>query len=206
MTTNSAGLARLIQWNQEDRSGFLEYEGMRLLLHAHDFVRLKRQIRVGDDIRFTVGVDTDGKACAKNARHAEKGLKLVNLLLLTALLVVPVRAIEQLGQSHDLRLLLGGAAVVGLLTFLVYWEDKRRMRAAGWRVPANTMHVMELIGGWPAAYLAQRLLGHQRGRFSYQLTFWLIVALYQFVALDYLRGWPLCKAAQQGYERVVHRR
>ena len=206
MPRKSTCIARLSEWNQENGSGFLEHDGKRLLLHAHDFVVLKRRIRVGDEIRFTVGIDSDGKACAKNARHADKGLKPLNLLLLAALLVAPGLALRLFARTNDLRLIVGAGAVISLLTFLVYWEDKRRMRAARWRVPANTMHFMELIGGWPAAYLAQRLLRHKRGRFSYQLTFWLIVGLHQFVAVDYLCGWPLLKAAHQGYEQVMKRK
>jgi uncharacterized membrane protein YsdA (DUF1294 family) len=203
MSRNPTCFARLVEWSPEKGYGFLEYEGKRLTLHAHDFTGVNRRVQVGDEILFTVGTDNDGRRCAKNARHAGNGFRLINLLILTALLVVPVQAIQRLGQAHDYRIIWGSVAFVFILTLVIYWEDKRRARAGGWRVPENTMHLLELIGGWPAAYLAQGLFRHKRGKFSYQLTFWLIVGLYQFVAIDYLRGWPLITVARQGVAQVM---
>jgi uncharacterized membrane protein YsdA (DUF1294 family)/cold shock CspA family protein len=203
MSNTRTYIAPIVEWNQEKGFGFLEYEGKRLLLHAYEFKTLTRRVQVGDDILFNLGTDNDSRQCAKNARHAENGLKCLHLLLLAALLVAPGLAIQRFALTHNLRLILGIAAFVLGLTYLMYWEDKRRARVAGWRVPENTMHFMELIGGWPAAYLAQCVLRHKRSKFSYRLTFWLIVALYQFVAVDYLRGWPLLQDARHGLEHVM---
>ena len=203
MPSNRTYIAPIVEWNQEKGFGFVELEGKRILLHAYDFKALTRRVQLGDDILFTLGTDNDSRQCAKTARHAENGLNFLHLLILAALLVAPGLAIQRFALTHSLRLILGIAAFVLGLTYLMYWEDKRRARVAGWRVPENTMHFMELIGGWPAAYLAQRILRHKRSKFSYRLTFWLIVALYQFVAVDYLRGWPLLEVARQGYNNVM---
>jgi uncharacterized membrane protein YsdA (DUF1294 family) len=203
MSRNRTYIAPIVEWHQEKGFGFVEHEGKRLLLHAYDFKVLSRRVQVGDDILFTLGTDNDSRQCAKSARHADNGLNFLHLLLLATLLVAPGLAIQRFALTHNLRIILGIAAFVLGLTYLMYWEDKRRARVAGWRVPENTMHFMELIGGWPAAYLAQRVLRHKRSKFSYRLTFWLIVALHQFVAVDYLRGWPLLKEARQGLEQVM---
>ena len=53
------------------------------------------------------------------------------------------------------------------------------------------LHLAELLGGWPAAFVAQRALRHKISKTSYQATFWLIVALHQGVALDFLWDWQI---------------
>ncbi|NBF02036.1 DUF1294 domain-containing protein [Pseudomonas sp. Fl5BN2] len=81
---------------------------------------------------------------------------------------------------------LAAYGVVSLLTFLVYWHDKRRARVEGQRVPENVLHALELAGGWPGALLAQQLLRHKTRKVSYQALFWLIVALHQVYWIDRL--------------------
>jgi uncharacterized membrane protein YsdA (DUF1294 family) len=75
-------------------------------------------------------------------------------------------------------------AVINLLTFLFNFSDKRKARNKGWRVPESQLHLLELLGGWPAALLSQRILRHKTSKLSYQIIFWLIVGLYQFAAFD----------------------
>jgi uncharacterized membrane protein YsdA (DUF1294 family)/cold shock CspA family protein len=205
MSKNPTYVAPLVEWYVEKGFGYLEHEGQRLFLHAQDFSVLNRRVKVGDEIMFTVGTDDEGRKCAKNARHAGSGLKIIHLFILAALLVAPGLAIGRLGTVFDIRIILGCVAFILGLTYLMYWDDKRRARAAGWRVPENTMHFVELIGGWPAAFLAQCQMRHKRTKFSYQLTFWLIVALYQFVTIDYILGWPMLRDAGHSVSRLLEK-
>ena len=57
------------------------------------------------------------------------------------------------------------------------------------------LHLLELLGGWPGALLAQRRLRHKCSKRSYQIVFWLIVLAYQFAAMDSLQNWQLSRAA-----------
>jgi uncharacterized membrane protein YsdA (DUF1294 family) len=84
--------------------------------------------------------------------------------------------------------------VVSLFAFAANWTDKRRAEAGEWRIPESTLHTAELAGGWPGAFLAQRMFRHKTAKESYQVVFWLIVLLYQLVALDSLLGWRFTKA------------
>jgi len=69
-------------------------------------------------------------------------------------------------------------AVASLVAFAVYAFDKGRARRDGRRVPERVLHLLELLGGWPGAFAAQRLLRHKNRKLSYQGVFWLIVALH----------------------------
>jgi len=82
--------------------------------------------------------------------------------------------------------------VASLLTFYVYWDDKRRAVRGAWRTSEAVLHVCELLGGWPGALLAQQRLRHKNRKLSFQLVFWLIVLVHQvfwaFLASTLLLG------------------
>lgn len=73
---------------------------------------------------------------------------------------------------------------INLLTFLLYWWDKRQAVYRGWRIPEGTLLLLGAAGGSPAGFLAQRLLRHKNRKTSFQLAFWLITFL-QAAALFY---------------------
>ncbi len=86
---------------------------------------------------------------------------------------------------------------ISLFTWLAYRSDKRRAEAGQWRISEAALHFGELAGGWPGALLAQRQFRHKTAKLSFQVVFWLIVLLHQFVALDFLLGWKLAKGLMQ---------
>ncbi len=69
-------------------------------------------------------------------------------------------------------------ASMSAVTFLVYVLDKGAARRGDQRTPESTLHVLELLGGWPGAFLAQQLIRHKNAKVSYQIVFWLIVAIH----------------------------
>lgn len=77
----------------------------------------------------------------------------------------------------------------------MYGSDKRRAQAGEWRIPEFTLHFAELAGGWPGAFLAQRIFRHKTSKISYRIVFWLIVLLHQYIALDSLMNWRLTHGA-----------
>ena len=112
---------------------------------------------------------------------------------LVLLLALPTFALSRLAAAVVWRILGGAALAVSLFTFLAYRTDKRRAEAGKWRIPESTLHMAELAGGWPGAFLAQRLFRHKITKVSYQVIFWIIVLLHQMAALDSLLGWRFTK-------------
>lgn len=58
-------------------------------------------------------------------------------------------------------LLIAYFAIVNIFAFALFAIDKRRALHGGWRVPESRLLFWALIGGWPAAKLAQRLFRHK---------------------------------------------
>lgn len=188
MSFTSTG--QIVNWQKHRGYGFVESNGRRIFLHIRDFAAYHKDPEVGDQITFELGTDAHGRPCAQNALHVgarrwQFGLGGLWLLLLIG---VPVLALLRFSARVDFHILAGYFAVISLFTAALYWDDKRRARLAQRRIPESTLHLLELVGGWPAAFLAQRWLRHKNSKLSYQMVFWLIVALHEGVAGDYLLG------------------
>jgi uncharacterized membrane protein YsdA (DUF1294 family) len=122
-------------------------------------------------------------------------LSLASLLLLGALLLFPFLAGLRLAHSLDPRVIAGYVVAICVLTFWLYWHDKRQAENDGWRTPEYTLHLAELFGGWPAAFLAQRAFRHKISKTRYQMAFWTIVSLHQAASFDFLSDWHYSQAA-----------
>ncbi len=127
--------------------------------------------------------------------HSQKLPRASNFAMFLVLLVVPVIALCRLATRENWFMLASIPVTASFFTYLAYWRDKRSAEAGERRIPEITLHLAELIGGWPGAFLAQRKFRHKTSKFSYQVVFWVVVMLHQYVALDSLLGWRLAKGA-----------
>lgn len=73
-----------------------------------------------------------------------------------------------------------------LISFIQYWTDKNKAQTDEWRTPESSLHLIELLGGWPGAFIAQKLLRHKTRKGSYQATYWLIVLIHLAFWIDTL--------------------
>lgn len=111
------------------------------------------------------------------------GLKLAVLAVLCILSVVG--GVQMLLQSGFVWVLLAYPCA-SVVSFLQYWWDKSSAQAGRWRTPENSLHVVELLGGWPGALIAQQCFRHKTRKPSFQLVCWLIIAAHQLVWIDWL--------------------
>ena len=125
----------------------------------------------------------------RSRRPRDGGISLVAVILLGGLLFFPVLASVRLAQSHKPLVVFGYLAAISCLTLWLYWTDKRRAEAGRWRIDEFRLHLAELFGGWPAAFLARRVFRHKISKQSYQVVFWLIVVLHEAVWFDFLSEW-----------------
>jgi uncharacterized membrane protein YsdA (DUF1294 family) len=87
---------------------------------------------------------------------------------LALLLVLPGFALARLAESVGGPVVLGYVIFASFATYCIYWRDKRSAQAGQWRTPEATLHLAELLGGWPGAFLAQRVLRHKSAKVPYQ--------------------------------------
>ena len=79
--------------------------------------------------------------------------------------------------AHPWALMPTAYLVMSLVAFAAYAVDKSAAKRGAWRTPESTLHMLELLCGWPGAWLAQRLLRHKSVKTSFRIVFFLMFML-----------------------------
>ncbi|MBR6735175.1 MAG: DUF1294 domain-containing protein [Kiritimatiellae bacterium] len=79
--------------------------------------------------------------------------------------------------AHPWALIPTVYLIMSFVAFVAYAVDKRAAKRGEWRTPESTLHTLELLCGWPGAWLAQRLLRHKSVKTSFRIVFFMMVAL-----------------------------
>ena len=94
-----------------------------------------------------------------------------------------------LGQRLPLWL-LGAAAALNLVTFMAYAMDKSAAQSGSWRISEQQLHLLALLGGWPAAWWAQQWLRHKSRKAEFRTVYWATVLLHCAALALLLTRWP----------------
>ena len=79
-------------------------------------------------------------------------------------------------------------AVMSLITYVAFAIDKRRAINGGWRIRESTLHLMELLGGWPGAVLGMMLIRHKTKDATYRTIHHLIIGLHVVIWFFMING------------------
>ncbi len=201
---------KLTVWKDDRGFGFIKPSdgGQDVFLHISALKKANRRPQVGDVIQYQLTDGKNGKICACNAfieeatsqptpkssssafaerttsQTTSKSSSFILEVLFLSLLPVVGAINFALTTSNPLPLVLYPA--MSLLTFALYADDKSRARKGQWRLPEKTLHLCELTGGWLGAFVAQRRLRHKSSKGSYQVVFWVIVAVHIVFWVDWL--------------------
>lgn len=66
--------------------------------------------------------------------------------------------------------------VVNVVTFALFWLDKRKAQAGEWRIKERTLITWCALGGWPGGLFAMRTLRHKTRDTSFLMRYWACVA------------------------------
>lgn len=77
-----------------------------------------------------------------------------------------------------LLIVLAVYTVASVIAFTAYGLDKRAARSGRRRIPERKLHLLELCGGWPGAWVGQRVFRHKTIDRRYRLIFAFIIILH----------------------------
>ncbi len=67
--------------------------------------------------------------------------------------------------------MLGASGV----SYFMYLIDKTAAQRGGRRTPESSLHLVDLLGGWPGALVAQQQFRHKTAKAPFQAMFWATV-------------------------------
>jgi uncharacterized membrane protein YsdA (DUF1294 family)/cold shock CspA family protein len=180
---------KITHWDDEKGYGFItpQDDGTAVFVHISAFTRTARRPQAGDPVSYETTQGKDGKPQAEQVRFSDqsvvKSLCSAPAVLFTALFICFLLVSVWFNRLSWLALVAYGAASV--ITFIAYAWDKSAAQRGKWRTAESTLHLMALLGGWPGALAAQRLLRHKSSKQKFLVVYWLTVFL-NVAAIGYL--------------------
>ena len=191
---------RVTKWQDDKGFGFIETEnGDSVFFHINEF-KARRRPNIGEQVVFTSGQDSQGRMQAKDVQElsfvqqkmaqknqqirqrnqkqrrrvnfetGQKNRLFIGVLFYTALILMTF--IYKISW-----LVVGWYAVLGVITYLKYAQDKAAAQSGDWRTPESTLHLLSMLGGWVGAMAAQTYLRHKSQKPDFRITYQLTVLI-----------------------------
>jgi uncharacterized membrane protein YsdA (DUF1294 family)/cold shock CspA family protein len=191
---------KITNWKDDQGFGFITPSGggRQVFVHIKSFSNRQRRPVGNELVTYELTIDTKGRPQGENVAfigdrtpQASTPGPGIGSLTFGVLFVTFVAGAVFAGKLPFavLSLYLVGSAVA----FFAYALDKSAARNDGWRTPETTLHIFSLVGGWPGALVAQKVLRHKSKKQSFQVAFWVTVVL-NCSALGWLFSSPGARA------------
>lgn len=186
---------KVIKWQNDKGFGFIEpINGMPdLFFHENFLHNQSRRPVVGDEVSFEINTNQEGKQRAerilfRGERDPRKSDKFFDIfyLSLSCVFLICIGVLAFFKKIDPIVLIL--YLLLSLITFLLYWQDKNKAKNDEWRTPEKKLHFFSLIGGWPGALIAQRLLRHKSRKQSFRAVFYVTVII-NISAISFYSYW-----------------
>jgi len=194
-------LGKVTEWRDDRGFGFIEARdgGERIFFHVRDYQLDGRRPEPGEWVKFRKQRGQDGRwqgaqvrrtTSKKPAREASPKprkssastpmtlpapMQWLLIAAYTAFFAWAIRAGRLPMEAAGVPLLLSA------ITWVAYALDKYAAQHGRWRTPEATLHLLELLGGWPGAIAAQQWLRHKSRKAGYRFTFWSVTVLHLVV-------------------------
>jgi len=89
---------------------------------------------------------------------------------------------------------IAAVLVINVLTLFLYAFDKGAAERRSWRTREDTLHLLSLAGGWPAAWLARNALRHKSSKPAFLIAEAATVLLHCAAAAAWI-FWPFLRGA-----------
>jgi len=182
MAMRQAG--RLTQWKDDHEYGFITPNdgSSSVFVKLNAFSNPQRRPVRGDIVRYTVVFEGKDRARAEDVEvvvdssppdgATGKGPGILALAVFFVLFVA-----NSVREGKVPAEVLGLYLMASSLAFVFYKRHRAMDINHQRRIPENTLHLWSLIGGWPGAALAEKLVHHKSRKRSFQIVYWITIVL-----------------------------
>ncbi len=164
----------IIHFNEDKGYGFIRSDEHEENIFVHiSQVKNTSELSQGQEVEFAVEKTKKGLSAVK----VMAGKKQYSPYLIFGLISFVFMLLVFAYLSPKVHLLLAYLISINLATFLLYGYDKFISARESLRVPELNLQALSLLGGSPSALLAQKFFRHKTIKSSFQIVYWIIVAL-----------------------------
>lgn len=182
----------LVQWNDARGFGFIEAEdGRKYFVHISNIGRIATRPRMGDTLTFIPGAGRDGRLEAQSATilganpkpdlsRMRRGVGTpmrpgwrLPIAVVVLVLILGNLALDRLAWPLALAY-----AVMGMIAFIAYRNDKRSAESGHWRTSEVTLLGLDLCFGICGGLLGQEIFRHKTRKAGYVATTALICGVH----------------------------
>jgi uncharacterized membrane protein YsdA (DUF1294 family)/cold shock CspA family protein len=175
---------KITNWKDDLGFGFIipNGGGRQVFVHIKSFVNRQRRPIGNEFVTYELKIDSRGRPQGENVafvgdRTPEASTPGPGISSLTfAVLFLTFMAGAVFAGKLSFAV-LGFYLMASAVAFFAYALDKSAARNNRWRTPESTLHIFGLVGGWPGALLAQKVLRHKSKKQSFHVAFWFTVIL-----------------------------
>ncbi|ABM04557.1 hypothetical protein DUF1294 [Psychromonas ingrahamii 37] len=176
---------KVTNWNDDKGFGFVDPNGggNRAFIHIKAFTSGSLRPVNGDIIIYELVRDQNNRYQAdkikfagdnKNAnktRQSKSGHFFGTFL--TMIFCVALAGAVFTGKL--ISVVAGIYLLMSFVAFIAYAIDKSAAQKGRWRTKESTLHLYSLLGGWPGAFFAQKILGHKLKKDKFKTLYWVTV-------------------------------
>ena len=185
-------VGRISNWNDGKGFGFVTPHdgGPRAFVHIKAFQAATRRPLEGELISYVTTADAKGRVNATDVRFAGQRVQpravaraprrrkppmpiprvaIGGLFLLAAIILMVMGVIPAALPLIYVLMSCG--------SYIAYVLDKASAGKNLQRVPEATLHMMDMLGGWPGGLIGQQQMRHKTAKASFRVTFWITVML-----------------------------
>ena len=174
---------KIAEWKDDRGFGFIVPRGggEKVFVHIRSFSNRQRRPVANEIVTYDLVSDPKGRhARAEHVAFINDSPTIpvkrgMGAFVLPGLFLTFVAVAVLVGQLP--LLVIGLYFVASTVSFSLYAHDKSAAQKGEWRTKEGTLHLFSLIGGWPGALAAQKLLRHKSRKQSFRIVFWATVVL-----------------------------
>ena len=175
----------VVMFDGERAFGFIRPDGAKEGENKDIFVHVRnveghKNLHPGQRVSYHLTRTDKGPAAINVQAGSVLGIPYLKYSLIglgAALVLLLLLATVFRGSASFALWLVMWVAALSLVTFGIYGYDKAQAQGGGPRVPEAVLHLLGLLGGTPGAFIAMRMFHHKTSKQSFQVIFWLTVAM-----------------------------
>jgi uncharacterized membrane protein YsdA (DUF1294 family)/cold shock CspA family protein len=172
----------IIHFNEEKGYGFIDADEHEENIFVHiSEVTNADTLEQGQEVTFQIEKTAKGLSAVSVKAGAKQRSPYLIFGVVSLVITLGIFAYA----TQHLQTLLAYLVAINITTFLLYGYDKFISKGERLRVPELNLQALALLGGSPAALLAQKFFRHKTIKESFQIVYWIIVAI-QFGMLVFM--------------------